>query len=651
MKRMSMTYLKPVLFVLILSGMLFAAGEPAPPSEPILEGDEVPHPTFGDARNVKLFDELLDDEDVRVRERAAAELGQTHNPAALVPLRKAAQDPSPAVRTAAARGAAELGPVGKDVIFDLLQDEDDAPLLAAMEAVVALNFRDVTPRVQSLTRHKREIIRYSALRTLTALQQPVKAADMKRLLEDPSPAVRVEALQNALLLKSAKDLKNEFIRLAGKSQPVVVRAAAVECLGAFLLNPTSPTPTTQPTTAEAKPRPKPWVALEDYAKIAKEKNPLLRRAVVRIYQRHRLPENILPFLSDPSPLVRLAAVRAMLNLPKPEAVEPLVKLFLSAPDDETHNTARTALQNIGGAPVGRAIAEQLPRIMADTKTSNQAMEEIRKKIDALSKQLEDAESKKKKADDKLTQELSVQRGNMDSLQRQQEQFQRNAISCCYLLGILERKEGFDELLRLSTSLSIDSPILGELAVALGRIRDPRAIAPLQKVLAECSKKALPYLKAMTTMATPPPFSEKVTGQVIQALVALGDKSSTDAILRLTRLHVMTMRLGTVISYVLDITPKLTTEENQKEIDKFLLSCLLDKNLSSLVQWKAIRLAGKLKFSRALPVLKKILYQDRECTSLMTIAAWAIQQITGSDKPPKIPQPVLRQGDWIITQIE
>jgi hypothetical protein len=114
---------------------------------------------------------------------------------------------------------------------------------------------------------------------------------------------------------------------------------------------------------------------------------------------------------------------------------------------------------------------------------------------------------------------------------------------------------------------------------------------------------------------------------------------------------MSMRLGTVIGYALRAIPAMTTDEKRADVEKMILGCLTDRNLPAIVQWRAAKLAETMKLQKALPSLKAILYRDRKCPSLMAVSAWAIRQIAGGETPLKIPQPIVRQGDWIITQIE
>ncbi len=681
----SMTNIKDInnstfaFFVLALCGTVWAAADvPAP--QPILDGENIARPLFGDERNVELFTGLLADEDERVRERSALELGQTHNPAALIPLRKAMQDASPAVRAAAIRGALELGAGADEILLQGLSDRETTPLLAALRACATRNLPQAIQAVAAHLADEWEIVQCAALQTLSALQQPAPIDDVARLLRESSPAVLVDTLNNALLLKDAKELQGDFIRLVGEDQPTAVQAAAVECLGAFVLAvvpvepqpkpaaiPTTiPTtvPTTAPTTAPTSapatapavaPAPvvvastSPWASVKDYAQYNTSANPLLRRAAVRVYQRHGLVENILPFLADPSALVRQAAAGAMVTLPTPAAVEPLAQLCFSTPDDATHTLARQALQNTASPAVATIAAKHLPNLIAELQTNDRELEDANQRVKTITKNSSVAGDAP--ADPNLEKELQELHARIDALKRNQLLLQRNAMSCCHLLGVLKSKEGYGDLLGLSTSLPLNSPILYEVVVALGRIGDPQAIPPLQQVLESCNKTAVPYLQALTSMAAPPPFSEKLTGLVIQTLTDLGDRNSTEIIFRLARLNVMSMRLGVTLGHILDALPALQTAENQSDFEKLILGTLRDKNLPDIVHWKAIRLAGTMKLQKALPTLKYILFQQRECTSMMEISAWAIQQITGSETPPKLPLPALRQGDWIITQTE
>ena len=85
------------------------------------------------------------------------------------------------------------------------------------------------------------------------------------------------------------------------------------------------------------------------------------------------------------------------------------------------------------------------------------------------------------------------------------------------------------------------------------------------------------------------------------------------------------------------------------IEDFIVAVLDDKAFGRLAMFNAAHVAGQLKIKPALDNLRMILNEERPTRLLMRMAAWAIQEIEG--QTPKIPYPVNKQGNWILTLIK
>ncbi|MCK5557369.1 MAG: hypothetical protein KAJ01_03260, partial [Candidatus Hydrogenedentes bacterium] len=225
---------------------------------------------------------------------------------------------------------------------------------------------------------------------------------------------------------------------------------------------------------------------------------------------------------------------------------------------------------------------------------------------------------------------------------------RNAVGCCYILGELESRENYNYLLKLVGELPIDSPVLGELGVALGKIGDRRAIEPLEKALEVCRKRAMAYFIAIASMSPPPPFSEEVSGKLIQGLGMLKAHSAVDTIVGIALTQYQGVRLSKVPSYAAQVLPTLVQRENRKKIEDMIVTILSDEAFNLTSQWHAAKSAGNMKIQPALVHLRYLLTDRRQSLTVMRAAGWAIQEITG--QTPLIPQPRIRQGNWIIQKI-
>ncbi|MDY6913323.1 MAG: HEAT repeat domain-containing protein [Planctomycetota bacterium] len=598
---------QPLGVLAIVSAVAIAAqsfaGPPAPLAEPFVAADVIEVRTYGGTRNVELLADLLAGQDVSVRERAVRDLGQTHNVLAIEHLRRGLQDGHAKVRAAAACAAAEFDPAHTgDIIIQALADADRRVVFAALRSVRSKKFIDAAGHISRLLDRRDATIQAVALQTLTQLRVPATAKQLKKLLGHENPAVRLYAVENAVLLERPVPLLADLRRLASSAAPAV-RGAALEAMGRFAFESARP-------------------LLMQYRD---DPSPLVRRGVLYAFEQAGRADRIRPFLDDESALVRLAATAAAGRSRCTDCVERLFELMLSNRDNQSHIAARQSLSLIGtpavAALAGGAIAQPAKRLS-----------KLRAEIDAYLKE----------PDGKDIHAAAIERRR-----RAAALIERNIGACCRLLAELKSKAGYEQLLLVLTTHPIDSPELVELSEALGRIGDPAAAEGLKKVLDVCVATGPKYLIGKLSM--PPryvPYSEEVTASIITALAALDRREATESMLAVANTGASTLRLNVATLASLRAGAKLLGADRRQAFEKCVLNILNDRNYSRRVRFEAAKLAGKLSQAEAVDALKIILYKDRECPELMHAAAWAIQTITG--KTPTIPERKIKQGQWIIT---
>ena len=327
--------------------------------QPHLVDQRIPLRSFGDADDVRLLASLLDDPDPRVREHATADLGTTDNPTALPHIRRGLADANLEVRQAAVTAAAQFPPrLSAKIVTAALADPDARMVWTALRAAVELSLKSAAPQLRALLARDAPALRMSALKTLTRLALPAEAGSLKTLLSAPSPAVRLAAAENASLLAPADagGALADLTRLARRGTPAV-RGAALAAMGKL-----------DPTTA---------AELADNA--SEHTNPLVRRGAVRAFQHAGRKNRIRTFLADPSPMVRLAAVRAAGKLKCADCAEPIFTILLDAPFDDwfekplqrtppagdLHLAAREALESIATPQIAQLAARALAGTSAE----------------------------------------------------------------------------------------------------------------------------------------------------------------------------------------------------------------------------------------------------------------------------------------------
>jgi HEAT repeat protein len=580
---------------LILTATTLAAAPPAPASSPANpEGPSLPGgnrlPTYGDARNVELLAAVMAESDPRAREIAVRNLGQTHNVLALPLLRKALEDADATVRGEAVRAAAEFPEAQSgNIVRQGLAQNEPRVALAALDSVRRLKMTSAGGAALALLARPDETLQAAAVQTLTELGIPAGVAEIRTLLKSPSPAVRLQAAENALLAQNGNGLAETLLPLAAGDLPAI-RGAALAALAKF------------DAPAAAK--------LWDDA--AASGDPLLRRGAVRAFQNAGKTERIRPFLDDKSAMVRRQAVQAAGVLRCEDCVPRLVELMATAPDDDSHDAARESLRQIGtpaaadrAAALLKKAAEELrglPPATALTWANRAVPAPIRHDAKAAV-------------------------------------VMRNMASCCRLLGELKSKAGLDAMLGLLRTLDVDSPVLIDLAAAAEKIGDPAATPLLAALLKRCAGEAPRHLAARLQTDSPYyPFSDAVSSGLIQALCGLGAADAVPDMLRVGRARSAGLRLKDAPVAVARDAAKILEDPGYNSSFEY-----------PAAWFEAAKAAGRLKAKEALPSLRRILNQDRPTPGVMEACAWAIEQITGS--APAVPEAKANPGRWIVRPLQ
>ncbi len=590
-----------------LAGAGLRAAAPAGPArlpEPTLSAGRIEVPTFGDAANVRLLAGLLAEEDPTVREQAARDLGETHNPAALPHLRKALQDPSIDVRCAAAAAAAEFDPhQAGDIVRTALASPEGPVVLAGLRSALRMRLVPAGGGIRALLSGNDPTVQAAALRTMTRLGAAASPEELNRALGSASTVVRLRAAENAALLDEGGALVPALTGLCRRGRPAV-RGAALAALGKLGGS----------------------AAGGVLASAAAHEHPFVRRGAVWGYRQAGEPGRVKPFLEDASGVVRLAAIVAVGELRCADCVGRLFELLLHGADD-AHAAARSSLRRIGTDAVTSHAARTLERDGPRLRRMHAERRAIRAATPAPDQRP----------------------GQPDRLHRRMLTLSRNIGSCCRLLGCARSAQAYEEQLALLKSLDVDSPVLLEVAWALGRIGDRRAVKPLIEVLGTSVKNARAALAAALDGKPPPsPFDEKVAEAVIGALAELGAAEAADCILAAANTRVENIRLNGVVARTAEVAVRLAAAGRRAAAEQFVCEVLADPGSSLAGRFHAAKAAGTLRSAKALPALRRVLEKDRPCRTVMRAAAWAIQEITGTC--PRLPDPKVFQGEWVIRKL-
>lgn len=565
----------------------------AKPAEPELKAAVLVEPTFGDDRMVEMLGELATDKDMVTKAWAVADLGETHNHKALAYIRLALDDKQAAIRSAAVAAAAESGwPEANEIIIGALKSDNVEVLSAAMRAVRDLGLSQASKDLGKLLANDDPLIRATALDTLTQLDVAAGQGPLRELLSDSSTHVRLAALRNAMLLDKAYGLTDALLADGGDDNPPGVRSLAFEAIGKFA-----------------------WPQGQRIVTAAgQDGNPLVRRGVVRAYRNAGSGPAAAGYLNDRSAMVRLAAIRAAGDLHQKAMVGRLFDLLFAAKDDMTRQAARIALAQIGTDKVAATAASELPRWAEMPRPGPSS------------------------------------RSGLTA-----EQITANIASCSWLLGELHSTKALDYQLAMLPKTDVVSPVLLSQVPALGKIGDPKAIGPLVKLLDRCRERGQAYLDAMMSGRPGPPWDPRVPSGIVRTLGQLKAYGSLKNILALGKVTTPRGgRLDVCATAIIQSLPALTTPDNIKSVESFLLLTLraspISRRYGLTPRFYAMKLAARMKLQAALPSLHAVLDKERPGWTMMRTAAWAIGEISG--KTPQIGQPRSKQGgDWVVRKLK
>lgn len=591
-------------------GQASAASSPSLP-EPPDRWESWDHEQYGDARSIELLSSLLDSPDIRARQRAAGELGQTRNPQAISHIEKAVKDSSAQVRSAAVAGLRnfEAGQVA-DLLLKALGDSSPDVQIAAMNVARELNVSGAAEAVSAMVASANPSVREQALATLTVLNVPASEGALVKLLNDSSVIVRLRAAQNALLLDKGQALVPVLMELAAAGDGAV-RCEALVALGKLDM-----------------------AAAEQIIKAAaKDSNALVRLGALGAMEQASRKNDIAPFLNDSSEMVRLSAIRAVGRLKCVNCRERLMELMHSASLDEvvsldSHAAAMASLVALDDPQVPAQVARLLPAAIEQWND--------------LTAQL-----------DRAVRDAAANKGNMGRhVERQRELVAQRRIATRQLqaffrlLGSYKSRLAFADQIRLLPLLETDSPVLGDLAWSLGQIKDQQASAGLLKQLDVCTKMARRFLKTKDNVPPPyVPYRPDVTAEIVLALGQLGHKEALPRMMELATMKENSSCLDMPVLAAIEAMPKLASPADMAKYHDVLVTVITDSSSCVAARYMAVKQAGRMGVKSAQPAIEKLLFEDRPGQIQMAAAAWSLWQLTGKAVPAGEPAP--SPGNWII----
>ena len=226
---------------------------------------------------------------------------------------------------------------------------------------------------------------------------------------------------------------------------------------------------------------------------------------------------------------------------------------------------------------------------------------------------------------------------------------RRVMACAHLLGQLKHTPARDSLLQLLKNLPIDSTALVDVCDALGRIGDADTAAALTAVLKTCHRNGLKGMIAMAAQKPPPvPYDGRVTASVVAALGELQSPDSFDAVLGIANLQYKFDRLNIPAVTVAIVLPKFANADNRQRIEAFLVIALAGEGYTMPVRYHAAVAAATIKSRKTLPQLNELIVDLRHSRTMIHVAAWAVQEISG--KTPALTDPRRHPGNWSIRAI-
>ncbi|MFW6132884.1 MAG: HEAT repeat domain-containing protein [Planctomycetota bacterium] len=628
--------MKPTCIIVSLTVALTASGAravdkpPRPAPRPALE--------YATDRVVELLGGLLDATDPRTREAAVRDLGETGNTRAVAHVARALDDENVLVRCAAVRAAGGFEPrLAAPLVSRALHSSERRVLLAGLDVARDLSVAR-TATLVALLDDEHPDVRAATLSALSARREAAPAPKLARMLDDPSPAVRLAAAQNAIALPAdgAHAAVLPVLRnLAERARPAL-RAAALPALCKL---------------GGASDRRRLPSALND-------ESPWVRRGAVRamglaaeagLLDHADVEARLTRVLTDDdeTEMVHLAALRAAGRLPfrTDAGIDAVVRAMLDAPYDDwdarigrrgppagdLHHAARTALLRMAG-DAGKV------------RLLNRAREALR------------AEMRRLLADDAAQRVVRLSR--------------RNARTCCLLMGAVARNDGpedpaayaYDDLLKWlgGDALPIESSVRVELSEALAgiarRTGDRRCVGVLLGELDEYRRRGIQVLRAAAAMRPGPPYLSEAAVAAINALAELRVTEAWQAVARIALVRhggSKGLRLDAEAGAAARASKALLTPDNRAEVARTLTAILADEAYGARgTRFDAAIAAGELKLDHPplLDALRQPLKgpQPLAMMPLLQASRWALEQITG--EAPDLPEIERIAGYWIIREL-
>ena len=291
--------------------------------------------------------EMLKDDCPRVRAHAAHALGEIGTPArsAVPALAKLVKDSDQTVRRQAVKAIVRIHAGPKIVVplaIELLKDSDPAVRMNVLEAISEVGPKAVPALVEAL---KDDSAAYWACLVLRELGPAAKDAipALIEKLEDPRPEIRREVVLTLAAMGDAAipavghicaALNDQHTRTAATYALGRIGQIPADCEAAVRANVKSDDKLLSTTSL--------WAL----ARIHPEDKQLRRKATERLIAR----------LKEPDPFVRVAAARALAELPPaPEITAPIWEKALRDADETTMHYALDALSQLGAQGVPRLI--------------------------------------------------------------------------------------------------------------------------------------------------------------------------------------------------------------------------------------------------------------------------------------------------------
>jgi len=255
------------------------------------------------------------------------DLGRTHLPAAVAPLRVAAADSDPIIRASVATALGALDdPSASDTISKLAVDADPQVRAEAVRAAAALSRGDLVTK--GLGDVDTQVI--AAALSVAGAQQSTMLAP---LIANKDEGLQILAI-NAAARANVASLANAVAAQLGADVPT--RVAAVQALGVLR------------AAGQA----------DEILNLLADANPTVRREAINalpgVMPAAAAQAHAIHMLTDADESVRTSAALVLAKAPGPAAVAPLIKQLYD-PYTPLHETARAALLAAGGAAASAAV--------------------------------------------------------------------------------------------------------------------------------------------------------------------------------------------------------------------------------------------------------------------------------------------------------